>query len=145
MPEVVEWQLERGGGLHVYRNASRLETMRSRYASDAIWEIPVLGLRYDGVAALVEMWRGPPVLIRGVTHIDSAAIDVYKGDETNQEFYGVYYDRLYEGLAVQLCREGLAPRSAGLVGHPQTHSVVAFGVREKRSIGVGLVAARPTD
>jgi hypothetical protein len=91
------------------------------YAADAVWEIPALGLRYEGVAALIEMLEGTssfemmiqtphaPVInlvdsdqaratttihewMRGVTQIDSATIDVHKGDQTNQEFYGVYYD-----------------------------------------------------
>jgi hypothetical protein len=97
------------------------QQLRALYAPDAVWEIPALGLRYDGVAALMEMLEPTSTIemiiqtphasvinlidsdqahatttihewIRGVTQIDSAAIDVQKGEETNQEFYGIYYD-----------------------------------------------------
>ncbi len=93
----------------------------SVFARSAIWESPALGLRYENPASFVEMLRSTvtlelliqtphaPVInltgsdqaqatttiherMRGVTPVDSAALDVESGGQINQELYGVYYD-----------------------------------------------------
>ena len=40
-------------------NRGDLETMRSAYADDAVWEEPALGLREESADAYVEFFRKP--------------------------------------------------------------------------------------
>jgi hypothetical protein len=110
----------------IYRHSDALtradwRQVEALYALDAIWETPALGLRYDGVAALIEMLgetsshevyvQTPhaPVInliaadeaqatttihewLRGVSKIESRPMDIQSGDQVNLEAYGVYYD-----------------------------------------------------
>jgi len=97
------------------------QQLEALYAPEAIWEIPALGLRYDGVTALVEMLQETstfdvliltphaPVIslidsdhaqatttihewMRGVSPVDTTGPDIKKGQQANREFYGIYYD-----------------------------------------------------
>jgi hypothetical protein len=110
----------------IYRHSDALtradwKQAEALYAPEAIWETPALGLRYDGVAALIDMLAETslhevyvqtphaPVIkliapdvaqatttihewLRGVSRIDSGPMDIQSGDQVNLEAYGVYYD-----------------------------------------------------
>jgi hypothetical protein len=97
------------------------EQCESVFAREASWESPALGLKFESAASFVEMLRGAstmelliqtphaPVVtltgtekaqvtttiherMRGITPVDSAALDAQSGGSINQELYGVYYD-----------------------------------------------------